>query len=672
MKRNFSKILSAVLVVFMLFALLPMGRLTIMAADIAEQSTEDVSVSTSESTEATEGETTATTDGTVEDESESTTESETETTEDVTDETEATEVPDVENEEPNSDVVNEADEHEEDHDALPPSSPTAISPLGGGISLFSASYVWLDCNISEAPHSHVLYDNNITISGDYTLPTHLAIRGFCGGYTSPEWELAGWSQDSNTSPYDPALLAPGTTVTPNTDDTFYAIWRRVTINVTYRNDAGNVVSATVPAANDIVVSQLNNVAGQGVDWSKGHYTFGGWISGSNIYAPGTVLTGPFSADIDFVTNFTPNLVYHQDATPASDYFETPITGNGTYPAPKNEWNSEGSKFVGWAADPNETNPANMKTPGAPITENGRGGPAHLYAIYKQLMSVTYNVGGYGHLDNVPGVEICEDGTTYQVVYQIPIWGGHEFTGWNLFGTDTMYQPGDTFIMPNNNITLVAHWRFITPTNPGTSTPGGNSGGNGGNNGGNSGGGTSPSTPTDAGNSGGTPQVVSPVGPGSTPEPTPAFANNSQSAQNTQNGEPTATISGEEETPLHVPVGPDGMTGQGDSKTLLNLILTIFSFFLMVLMASAYVLRRRAENNEDDQNEQVKKYKAMQLLGIPLFIAALLLFLFTQRFTGPWILADKWTIPLAIFPLAQIIVNMMASTKKTEQSESANQ
>ena len=121
-------------------------------------------------------------------------------------------------------------------------------------------------------------------------------------------------------------------------------------------------------------------------------------------------------------------------------------------------------FSGWYTDKSLTTPA----PSFPAKVTGS---VTYYAKYVAGYQVTYNLAGGKFSNGSTSATEKHNVDTNVVVKEAPTRKGYKFTGWTVEGLDgtTTINSGDTFTMPNGNVTLTANWQeqkiadFITLT-----------------------------------------------------------------------------------------------------------------------------------------------------------------------------------------------------------------
>lgn len=656
MKRTFTKVLCALLAMLALIALLPAAQISVLAAE-TESVTEEIEPVIDETTSA---------EGAAEETDVTVQLKETpDTSVDNGNNVPAVE-PEAETNIP-EETTNEAAVQE-------PGTPLAATPsfLGGPVPFGNLITVTYQCSVCGAT-----YTATVVADTDFSLPASNLIRS-CNCSLNGDLVFDGWQKNGETD-----VMQPGQATQLSNDDTIQAIWRRADITVTYQNNQGQAASVAVPGDGSFTVSGISNVAEQGHNWARPHYTFAGWSDGTTlVYTPGQAVSGPFTGNITLTALYAANVVYHQSSEGTGTFFEERIDTSTLYPTLPVGWEKENADFLGWAVSFDETDPGNIKAPGSTFAESSRGGPVHLYPVFKSHPVIRYTVGAQGSLDNIPSQVHCAGNTVYTVVADIPTFPLHNFAGWQLSGAEnTVYQAGESFVMPNHDVTLVALWNYLgeNDTTAGNDADSNNSD-------------TAHLDNSSAGNDKGTlvpyqpgntispvvapaaaPQkninlagneeldLANPVGNGQPLEATNALDNTyTPQAQNVQAGGQTAPIV--QEQTMQVSMQNGGLPAEGNHKTLLNIILTVLSLLLCIAMALSYTTHHNKIEEDALEDMEAHKDRILQMLGIPLFLAAMLMFLFTQSFTGSWILADKWTIPLAIFPFSQMVVNFVATSK----------
>ena len=110
------------------------------------------------------------------------------------------------------------------------------------------------------------------------------------------------------------------------------------------------------------------------------------------------------------------------------------------------------KFSGWYTDENLT----QRAPEFPAKVTGS---VNYYAKYTAEYKVSYNLAGGKFSDDSTSVEEKHNADTTVTVKEEPTRAGYEFIGWTVegLGTTTTLDSGETFTMPNRDVTLTAKW-----------------------------------------------------------------------------------------------------------------------------------------------------------------------------------------------------------------------
>jgi len=161
-----------------------------------------------------------------------------------------------------------------------------------------------------------------------------------------------------------------------------------------------------------------------------------------------------------------------------------------------------------------------------------------------------------------------------------------------------------------------------------------------------------------------PQVNPPVPfipmPAPAPAPAPAPNTKVREPKPATTPEPVITVT-EPETPL--------AAGEG-YWALVNLIITIVSIIIAILLFITWLIAHKKENEEDKEGKEYKvKYKTpLRIISTIIAIGLIILFLLTEDVTLPMRLFDFWTIPMAIILLIQIILMIFSKSRKIEKEE----
>ena len=197
----------------------------------------------------------------------------------------------------------------------------------------------------------------------------------------------------------------------------------------------------------------------------------------------------------------------------------------------------------------------------------------------------------------------------------------------------------------------------------------------------------------------TPAPVTPVVPATvaTPTPTPTAtpsaaptatpSDNGGKGDGNNDGEIGETIN-DNETPLtngeDIADNATPLAGLGTGAwALINLILTIVTTLLSILLLIGYIGKKKKALEDEDGNvvldengKEVMEYEKnkkglWRLISIIPALIAIIVFIFTEDMTLPMIFIDKWTILHVVIALVQVVVMVLCKKKKDENDEDEN-
>ncbi|HHT24369.1 MAG TPA: hypothetical protein GXZ76_02465, partial [Clostridiaceae bacterium] len=166
----------------------------------------------------------------------------------------------------------------------------------------------------------------------------------------------------------------------------------------------------------------------------------------------------------------------------------------------------------------------------------------------------------------------------------------------------------------------------------------------------------------------------PVTPGDNdPKPMPGPDTPEETTPETK-PEPTIIIP-ERETPL-----ADGTSAEW---ALLNLLLTILTGIIMIVLWITYFTNKKREDEEDEETEaevaytdadededrdKLKRKGILRLLSIIPFVVAVIVFILTEDMRNPMVLVDRWTIWMAVIALVQLVLALFCKKSYEEEEE----
>ena len=193
----------------------------------------------------------------------------------------------------------------------------------------------------------------------------------------------------------------------------------------------------------------------------------------------------------------------------------------------------------------------------------------------------------------------------------------------------------------------------------------------------------------------TPTPVAPVVPATVATPTPkptatpstTPSDNGGKGDGNNDGEIGETIN-DNETPLangeDIADNATPLAGLGTGAwALINLILTIVTTLLSILLLIGYIGKKKKALEDEDGNvvldengnevmEYEKNKKGLwRLISIIPALIAIIVFIFTEDMTLPMIFVDKWTILHVVIALVQVVVMVLCKKKKDENDEDEN-
>jgi len=193
----------------------------------------------------------------------------------------------------------------------------------------------------------------------------------------------------------------------------------------------------------------------------------------------------------------------------------------------------------------------------------------------------------------------------------------------------------------------------------------------------------------------TPTPVAPVVPATVATPTPkptatpsaTPSDNGGKGDGNNDGEIGETIN-DNETPLangeDITDNATPLAGLGTGAwALINLILTIVTTLLSILLLIGYIGKKKKALEDEDGNvvldengKEVMEYEKnkkglWRLISIIPALIAIIVFIFTEDMTLPMIFVDKWTILHVVIALVQVVVMVLCKKKKDENDEDEN-
>ena len=501
------------------------------------------------------------------------------------------------------------------------------------------------------------------------------------GFTAPTgYKFLGWATtpDSNTVTYK---VGATVFVDANGDNDLYAVWQVKTYTVTWVDEDGT----TLIDQKDYEYGAIPKF--EGVEPTKAAdaqytYTFKGWdkdyteVKGNQTYvAVYEKTTNKYT--VKWVDEDGTTLIdqkdYEYGAIPKFEGVEPTKAADAQYTY----------TFKGWDKDYTEV----------------KGNQTYV-AVYEKTTNkynVTYDLNG-GEWTEATNEFKYEYKATVEVIKTVPTREGYKFSGWR---SEEVTIENDAFTMPAKDVVLKAVWEANptptpipteeptptpAPTEEPTPTPAP----------------TEESTPTPAPNPNPnpnpatpTPTPVAPVVPATVATPTPkptatpstTPSDNGGKGDGNNDGEIGETIN-DNETPLangeDIADNATPLAGLGTGAwALINLILTIVTTLLSILLLIGYIGKKKKALEDEDGNvvldengKEVMEYEKnkkglWRLISIIPALIAIIVFIFTEDMTLPMIFVDKWTILHVVIALVQVVVMILCKKKKDENDEDEN-
>ena len=502
--------------------------------------------------------------------------------------------------------------------------------------------------------------------------------------TKEGYTFAGWTSAE-------VKVENGKFTMPAKNVTLTAKWNINKYTVTWKNDDGSVLRTDKNVEYGTMPNYGSNPT-KAAD-AQYTYTFKGWTPEVETVTGDATYKATYTKEANTYT-----LTYDLDG----GEWENDTTY--TYPKKYNEEvevkadpTKEGYTFVGWMSAEVEVVNGKFTMPAKDVT---------LKAQWKaNIYNVTYDLDG-GEWTETTNEFPYEYKATVEVVKTVPTREGYKFSGWR---SEEVTIENDAFTMPAKDVVLKAVWEANptpipipseeptptpapteeptptpAPTEEPTPTPAP----------------TEESTPTPAPNPNPnpatpTPTPAAPVVPATVATPTPkptatpstTPSDNGGKGDGNNDGEIGETIN-DNDTPLangeDIADNATPLAGLGTGAwALINLILTIVTTLLSILLLIGYIGKKKKALEDEDGNvvldengKEVMEYEKnkkglWRLISIIPALIAIIVFIFTEDMTLPMIFVDKWTILHAVIALVQVVVMVLCKKKKDENDEDEN-
>ena len=530
------------------------------------------------------------------------------------------------------------------------------------------------------------------------------------GFTAPTgYKFLGWA----TTPNGNVEYQPNTKVfvDANGDNNLYAVWQVKTYTIKWVNwDDSEVRTDTeVPYGTELEVP-ANPTREADAEYT---YTFAGWTPKIETVTGDATYKATYTKEANIY-----KVTYDLDGGEWEN--DTTYTYTKKYKEEvevKADPTKEGYTFAGWTSAEVEVVNGKFTMPAKDVTLKAKW-EANIY-------KVTYELNG-GEWTEATNEFPYEYKATVEVIKTVPTREGYKFSGWR---SEEVTIENDAFTMPAKDVVLKAVWEANptpppipseeptptpapteestptpapteestptpapteeptptpAPTEEPTPTPAP----------------TEESTPTPAPNPNPnpatpTPTPVAPVVPATVATPTPkptatpsaTPSDNGGKGDGNNDGEIGETIN-DNETPLangeDIADNATPLAGLGTGAwALINLILTIVTTLLSILLLIGYIGKKKKALEDEDGNvvldengKEVMEYEKnkkglWRLISIIPALIAIIVFIFTEDMTLPMIFVDKWTILHVVIALVQVVVMVLCKKKKDENDEDEN-
>ena len=500
------------------------------------------------------------------------------------------------------------------------------------------------------------------------------------GFTEPTgYKFLGWATAPNGNvEYQPNKKV---FVDANGDNNLYAVWQVKTYTVTWVDWNNEVLQTEPDVAYNTMPKAYTGEAPTKPSDEDHDYKFTDWDKPLQKVTSNQVYKAQYEASF----NVTYNLNGGAWTTETEDTFRK--FENDQVNVIEAVPTREGYKFSGWRSEDVAIENDAFTMPAKDVTLKAKW-EANIY-------KVTYDLDG-GEWTEATNEFPYEYKATVEVVKTVPTREGYTFAGWR---SEEVTIENDAFTMPAKDVVLKAVWEANptptpipseeptptpAPTEEPTPTPAP----------------TEESTPTPAPNpnpnpAAPTPTPVAPVVPATvaTPTPTPTAtpsatpSDNGGKGDGNNDGEIGETIN-DNDTPLangeDIADNATPLAGLGTGAwALINLILTIVTTLLSILLLIGYIGKKKKALEDEDGNvvldengKEVMEYEKnkkglWRLISIIPALIAIIVFIFTEDMTLPMIFVDKWTILHVVIALVQVVVMVLCKKKKDENDEDEN-
>jgi F0F1-type ATP synthase epsilon subunit len=145
-------------------------------------------------------------------------------------------------------------------------------------------------------------------------------------------------------------------------------------------------------------------------------------------------------------------------------------------------------------------------------------------------------------------------------------------------------------------------------------------------------------------------------------------------------DPTEPEPTEPEPTIIIP-DPETPLAGGKSWALLNLLLTILTGIIMLVLWIGYFTSKKRKDedeetetvesetgDEDEDKDSLKRKGILRLLSLIPFVVAVIVFILTEDMRNPMVFVDRWTILMAAIALVQAVLALFCKKSYKEEEE----
>lgn len=290
------------------------------------------------------------------------------------------------------------------------------------------------------------------------------------GYSFQGWATSQTNANAGTVAYsNGASMQPyleGQT-TANSSLSLYAVWKQDTLTVTLKSGSASgdpTSTAKLTTSNNKLPSIVS------LAWTKAGYKQIGWseTAGSTTvqYQDQAAMTIPAGASTKtlyavWVSNTATYAVHHmvENADNADYTLSETVTVTAEIGSTVTPEQAAASGTIDYAEAGYIWEPSRGTNTDQIVAANGS--TAFYIAYKRQTFAVTYSYDGTVSGSATPPAAVQPKWGSTVTLPTPSASAGYEFLGWKTdAGSDTLYQPGNTFVMPKSNKAIVGTWKAL--------------------------------------------------------------------------------------------------------------------------------------------------------------------------------------------------------------------